>query len=102
MQERAPPKPQRMVRKQILITPDQNRRLKARAKAGGVTEAEIVRQGVELALAAGTAADEEWRAGLDRLAGAWIERGDMQTFVRDLRKGGDRRLRRLGLINGRT
>jgi len=39
----------RMVRKQVYITPEQDRLLKRRAKALGVSEAELVRRGVELA-----------------------------------------------------
>jgi hypothetical protein len=39
----------RMVRKQVYITPEQGRLLKRRAKALGKSEAEIVRQGIELA-----------------------------------------------------
>lgn len=37
----------RMVRKQFYITPEQNRLLKERAKALGVSEAELRRRGVE-------------------------------------------------------
>jgi hypothetical protein len=50
-----------------------------------------------MALSAGEASEDDWRQGLDRLSGAWAERDDMQGFVRDLRKGGGRRLKRLGL-----
>ena len=39
----------RMVRKQVYITSDQDEVLKRRAKALGVSEAEVVRQGIELA-----------------------------------------------------
>jgi hypothetical protein len=97
MQESVGKKPQRMVRKQILITPEQNRRLKARAAQTGTAEADIVRHGIDMALAAEQASEEDWRQGLDRLSGAWAERHDMQDFVRDLRKGGGRRMKRLGL-----
>lgn len=38
----------RMVRKQVYITTEQDKLLKRRAKALGVTEAEVVRQGIEL------------------------------------------------------
>ena len=39
----------RMIRKQVYITAEQERLLKRRAKALGVPEAEVVRQGIELA-----------------------------------------------------
>jgi hypothetical protein len=58
-----------MVRKQILITADQNRRLRQRATVAGVAEAEIVRHGIELALAADRAAEDDWRATLERAIG---------------------------------
>ena len=98
MQESFGKKHRRMVRKQILITPEQNRRLKARAAQTGAAESDIVRRGIELALAAEPASEDDWRRGLDRLSGAWAERHDMQGFVRDLRKGGGRRMKRLGLV----
>jgi hypothetical protein len=39
-----------MIRKQVYIEPHQERRLKARAKLLGVTEAEIIRQSLERGL----------------------------------------------------
>lgn len=39
----------RMVRKQVYITREQDQLVKRRAKALGVTEAEVVRRGIELA-----------------------------------------------------
>lgn len=53
-----------MVRKQFLITADQNRRLKKCAAEAGVTEAEIVRQGVEMALEIRASRDQDWRRQL--------------------------------------
>lgn len=38
----------RMVRKQVYIEPRQERLLKRRARALGVTEAELIREGIEL------------------------------------------------------
>lgn len=43
----------RMVRKQVYIEVEQQKRLKALAKERGVSEAELIRQGVDLALARG-------------------------------------------------
>jgi hypothetical protein len=56
-----------MVRKQILITPDQNRRLKARAAETGIPETEVVRHGIELALQAESEPGQDWRARLEKL-----------------------------------
>lgn len=66
MQESVTKKPQRMVRKQILITPEQNRRLKKCATAAGVPEADIVRQGVELALETRENQSRDWREKLEQ------------------------------------
>lgn len=84
-----------MIRKQVFITAEQNRRLKQRAAQTGKAETDIVRQGIELALTSKQAEGDDWRAGLDALTGAWAERSDMQGFVRELRKGSSRRLKRL-------
>ena len=51
-----------MIRKQVLITGDQNRRLKAAAAAAGIAESELVRAGIELALDQRAAAASDWRA----------------------------------------
>ena len=40
----------KMVRKQFFITAEQNKRLKAHAAATGVSEAELVRAGIDLRL----------------------------------------------------
>jgi hypothetical protein len=66
MQERVGKKSQRMVRKQILITPEQNRPLKARAAQTGAAEADIVRRGLELALSTEQGSQDDWRAQLGR------------------------------------
>jgi hypothetical protein len=42
----------RMIRKQVYLEPRQERLLKARARQLGVTEAEVIRQSLERALAA--------------------------------------------------
>lgn len=86
-----------MIRKQVFITAEQNRRLKQRAAETGTAEAEIVRRGIEVALASETSA-ADWKKGLAELSGAWSDRGDIQDFVRDLRKGTRRRLKRLGIL----
>lgn len=66
MQDSVGKKPQRMVRKQILITVDQNRRLRAHAASTGIAETEIVRRGLDAALAEGLR-QGDWRVGLRRL-----------------------------------
>jgi len=87
----------RMVRKQVFITAEQNRRLKTEAARLGVPEAELVRVGIDMRLDRKSDPDD-WRNALDRLSGAWRNRDDMHDFIRDLRRGSTRSLRRrLGL-----
>ena len=85
----------RMVRKQVFITAEQNKRLKTVAAAKGVAEAELIRAGIDQQLAQAKVEDDDWRTGLNRLSGAWRDRDDMHDFVRDLRKGWSRRLARV-------
>ena len=65
----------RMVRKQVYITTEQDKLLKRRAKALGVTEAEVVRRGIELA---GTTAAS---LPFDSQAWEWLKR-DMAKRAR--------------------
>jgi hypothetical protein len=64
-----------MIRKQVYITAEQERKLKRRAKALGVTEAEVVRQGIELASSAAA------RFPFDRKAWQELKR-DMEKRAR--------------------
>lgn len=68
-------KPPRMVRKQILITPEQSRRLKARAEAAGGSEADIVRQAIARELGIDEPAGGDWKQRLLKLAGTLDEPG---------------------------
>ncbi len=77
-------KPKRpMVRKQFFITADQNRRLKARARATGQAEADIVRQGVDLALSAEGGTADDWRA---RMASVLESFGPNEALARRVEK----------------
>ena len=91
----------KMVRKQVFITAEQNRKLKARAAATGVAEAELIRAGIDLRLDKEPEAQRAWRAAVDqtvaRLSGTWAERDDLGELLRKNRKGWKRRLKRLGL-----
>ena len=91
----------KMVRKQVFITAEQNKKLKARAAATGVAEAELIRAGIELRL---EQIGQEQRdcqkvveETLGKLSGAWAERDDLDELLRSNRKGWKRRLKRLGL-----
>jgi len=91
----------KMVRKQIFITTEQNKRLKARAAAIGVSEAELIRAGIDLRLQEQGEKQKAWSdtvaETVANLSGAWAERDDLDETLRRHRKGWKRRLRRLGL-----
>ena len=88
----------KMVRKQFFITAEQNKRLKAHAAATGVSEAEVVRAGIDLRLDQ-KPEKTDWRKLADSLSGAWAERDDLDELLRKNRKGWKRRLKRLGLAH---
>ena len=58
----------RMVRKQVYIQPDQEELLKRCAKEMGVSEAELIRQGIE-EIARRQQREKAWREALDFMKG---------------------------------
>lgn len=68
----------RMVRKQIYLTPEQDRLLAVRAAQMGCTQSEVIRSAIDLAL------DEHVRGARDTIlreaAGIWRDRGDLPAF----------------------
>ena len=89
----------RMVRKQVYITADQDRRLKARAKANGQPAAEVLRAMLDTSLNASEPVEDKdaWKKVIVNLKPIWQDREDMHEIVRDMRKGWGRRAKRLGL-----
>jgi len=79
----------RMLRKQVFITAEQNRRLKSLAAATGQSEGELIREGVEKVLEA-RASEEDWKAAIRRLAGMWKNRDDLDELFPRLRRSWDR------------
>lgn len=82
---RAEPAAERMVRKQVLLTSGQSRRLRQRATETGEAEAEIVRRGVDLALEAGRADDADWKAAWRKAAGMWKDHDELDARVAERR-----------------
>lgn len=65
-------KKDRMVRKQVFITAQQQRDLKAFAGRQGVAEADLIRAGIDMKLAeARNAAADDWRQRLGALVEGW-------------------------------
>ncbi len=102
MQKHIPAQKVRMVRKQVYITAEQDRLLKERALAEGVAAAEIIRRGLQHAIEQVDEATQlaDWKASLRTGNPIWVDRDDMQEWLRDLRRGWGRRAKRLGLDSG--
>ncbi len=62
-------KPARMVRKQILLTPEQSRGIKALAVATGMTEAELVREAIDAKLS--SVPNQAWKAAILAVVAEW-------------------------------
>jgi hypothetical protein len=85
----------KMVRKQIFITSEQNRRLKAHAAATGVSEGELVRAGIDLRLEQ-KPEKVDWQRLAESLSGAWAERENLDEEMREIRSRWNRRDQFLG------
>jgi hypothetical protein len=85
----------KMVRKQFFITAEQNKRLKAHAAATGVSEAQLVRAGIDLRL---ERKDEktDWRRLAASFSSAWAERENLDEEMREIRGRWNRRDQLLG------
>jgi hypothetical protein len=74
-------KTETLIRKQVLITREQDRRLKALAAASGVAVAEVVREGIDLALEKRAGDGDDWREQLARFAGLWSDHTKIEQSV---------------------
>jgi hypothetical protein len=87
----------RMIRKQVFIRTDQNRRLKAMAAQQGVSEGELIRTGISLLLEQAAGAEADWKSAWRQAAGIWKDYPEVEQKIAKQRKGWGRRLKRLGL-----
>jgi hypothetical protein len=87
----------RMVRKQILLTPEQSRAMKALAAATGRTEADLFREAVDARLAA-PPANDDWKAALLAAAGIWADHDSIDKHIAERRQS--RMLRRTKMAGG--
>jgi hypothetical protein len=90
---RAAANPARMVRKQLLITPEQNRRIKALAAATGRTEAELFREAIDAKLA--SAGEADWRVGFFAAVAEWPADSDIAERIAENRERRTKRRARL-------
>ena len=85
----------KMVRKQFFITAEQNKRLRAHAAATGVSEAELVRDGIELRLER-KPEKADWRRLAESFSSSWAERENLDEEMREIRRRWNRRDRIIG------
>ena len=85
---------QRLVRKQILITPQQQRLLRAQALAQGVPEADVVRAALDRELGIEEDGDV-WKQQLLSFAGALRDEVDLERTIRENRAQMNKRLARI-------
>ena len=79
-----------MVRKQLLMTPEQNSRLKALAATTQRPESELVREALDSWLASQQVVQPDWKAHWRQAAGLWEDREDLDDMMPRLRASWDR------------
>jgi hypothetical protein len=86
----------KMVRKQLFITAEQNRRIKSRAAITGLSEGEVIRRGInrELDDKSGTA-EGNWKDAWRQAFGMWKDRDDIEEFYAERRKRDRQRMQRI-------
>jgi hypothetical protein len=90
-----------MIRKQLFITAEQNRKLKARAAATGLSEGELIRAGIDQELAV-QAEKPDWRRIAAGLSSDWAKREHLDEEMQDIRRRWNRRDQLLGRKAKRT
>lgn len=84
-----------MIRKQVYIREDQDRRLKALAAASGKAEAELIRDGLDRVLAEEEGKKEDWKKVWLAAAGIWKDRDDIPELMAEMRRRRKVRMDRL-------
>ena len=88
-----------MIRKQFFIREDQNEELKALTRKLGVSEAELIRESIDMIIEdKSTAMEDEkdnWKEGLLQAAGIWEDRDDLDELSRDFRQSWNKRIDKL-------
>jgi hypothetical protein len=92
----------KMVRQQLFITAEQKRRVKTRAALTGMSEAEIIRRGIDRELEQETKETEgDWKEAWRQAFGMWKDRDDIEEFYAERRKRRRKRRQRMqGLMRG--
>lgn len=70
-----------MIRKQVFITEEQSQDLKSRSRAAGVSEAQLIRSGIDRELAA-TENAEAWKQRIMRAAGSLSDVSHLERVIK--------------------
>lgn len=73
-----------MVRKQVFITREQSQDLRSRSRAAGVSEAQLIRSGIDRELAA-TENAEAWKQRILRAAGSLTDASHLEGVIKQNR-----------------
>lgn len=79
-----------MVRKQLLITPDQNSKLAAIAAELARPESEIVREALDEWFKKQAEGVADWKSALRQASGIWKDRTDLEDLMPRLRQSWNR------------
>ena len=74
-----------MIRKQFFIDREASRRLKQAALARGVSEAELIREGLEIVLTEPAKDQDGWKAGFAETKGIWADHGTIDKVIAERR-----------------
>lgn len=80
-----------MVRKQVFITVEQNRRLKEAAAASGKPEGEIMRASLDQLLSEKALQADDWKTGWQQAAGMWSNYPEIEQIMARRREARFRR-----------
>lgn len=74
-----------MQKAQVFLTDEQKNALKALSSATGRKQSEIIRRGVDLAIAECESQKSHWKASLKKASGMWKDRDDVEDVIADNR-----------------
>jgi predicted DNA-binding protein len=98
MQEKVGKPRARLVRKQLMLTGEQNTRLKRIAAATSRSEGDLVREAIDALLRKLETEDEDWKAAWRQAEGIWADRTDIDEIMAERRAARGRRRDRINKL----
>lgn len=74
-----------MQKAQVFLTDEQKASLKTLSSTTGRKQSEIIRRGVDLAIAECESQKSHWKASLKKASGMWKDRDDVEEIIADNR-----------------